>query len=78
MHTFPLSSTNRESVEVGQGEFSKPSVRRRRASNESTKSQKEFQYYGRHANSWLFNDFSVTDTVKKRWGKVFSKSDGEE
>ncbi|KAF2653359.1 hypothetical protein K491DRAFT_603036 [Lophiostoma macrostomum CBS 122681] len=78
MHTIPLSATHKESVEIGQGEFSKPSIRRRRASNESSKSHKEFQYYGRHANSWLFNDFSVTGTVKKGWDRFFSKSDGEE
>ena len=52
-----------------------PRVRHRRASNESAKSRQEFQYYGRHANSWLFNDFSITDSVKKGWGKMFSKSD---
>ncbi|KAF2013811.1 hypothetical protein BU24DRAFT_411516 [Aaosphaeria arxii CBS 175.79] len=75
IRTIPTSKTHRESVEVAQGQFSKPRVRRRRESNESTKSQKEFQYYGRHANSWLFNDFSITDTVKKGFGKVFSKDD---
>lgn len=79
IRTIPLPVTHRESVEVGAGEFSKPKIRNRRSSNESTKSQqREFQYYGRHANKWLFNDFSVTDTVKKGWGKVFSgKHDGD-
>lgn len=79
VRTMPTSSINRESVEVEQGEFSKPSIQRRRASNESSKSHKEFHYYGRHANSWLFNDFSVSEHVKKGWDKVFSpKSEGEE
>lgn len=78
MRTIPLSTTHKESVQVGQGEFSKPRIRQRRESNESSRSHKEFQYYGRHANSWLFNDFSITDSVKKGWEKVFSKNDGEE
>lgn len=73
---YATSSMHGESAEVGAGEFSKPQIRRHRPSHESSKSQKEFQYYGRHANSWLFNDFSVKDTVKKGWGKVFSKGDG--
>lgn len=33
----------------------------------------QFQYYGRHANSWLFNDFSVTGAVRKGFGKVFGR-----
>lgn len=81
MRTVPLSSTYSEPVEVGQGDFSKPRIRRRRASNESAKSARtvpEFQYYGRHANSWLFNDFSITDSVKKGWGKIFHGKTGEE
>lgn len=74
MRSIPYAKTTKESVEVGRGEFSKPRLgrRSRRESNESAKSVPEFQYYGRHANTWLFNDFSVTDTVKKGWGKVFS------
>lgn len=79
VRTIPTSATNRESVEVDAGEFSKPTIRRRRASDESSKSHKEFQYYGRHANSWLFNDFSISEKVKKGWVKVFSpKSEGGE
>ncbi|KAH7125457.1 hypothetical protein B0J11DRAFT_580003 [Dendryphion nanum] len=78
IRTIPISKTHRESVEVGLGEFSKPRIRRRRESNQSTKSQKEFQYYGRHANSWLFNDFSITDSIKKGWGKAFSKNNDDE
>ncbi|KAF1960333.1 hypothetical protein CC80DRAFT_390656, partial [Byssothecium circinans] len=64
---------SKQSAEVGRGEFSKPRVPRRRVSNESSKSEGagEFRYYGRHANTWLFNDFSITDSVKKGWGKVF-------
>ena len=30
-----------------------------------TSVSKEFQYYGRHANTWLFNDFSVKVNAKK-------------
>lgn len=81
MRTVPLSATHAESVEVGQGEFSKPRIRLRRESTESAKSAKsvpEFQYYGRHANAWLFNDFSITDSVKKAWGKVSSGKNDEE
>jgi hypothetical protein len=74
MRTFPLSSTNRESVEVVPGEFSKPKLRRCSASDGDSKSHKEFQYYGRHANSWLFNDWSVTSSFRKGLGKVFPKS----
>lgn len=69
----PSSRECKASAEVGRGEFSKPRARsaRRRESNDA-KSVPEFQYYGRHANTWLFNDFSVTESVKKGWGKVFS------
>jgi hypothetical protein len=73
-----MSRVHMETVQVQQGEFSKPRIRRRRESNESAKSQKEFQYYGRHANSWLFNDFSITDSVRKGWGKLTSKNDEEQ
>jgi hypothetical protein len=65
----PRTKTNRESVEIGVGEFSKPRVnkRSRRDTIESTKSESkdDFRYYGRHANQWLFNDFSVTDSIKE-------------
>lgn len=33
----------------------------------------EAHAYGRHSNQWLFNDFSITDAVKKGYGKVFGK-----
>ncbi|ORY08930.1 hypothetical protein BCR34DRAFT_469488, partial [Clohesyomyces aquaticus] len=66
------------SAQVEQGEFSKRRVRRRRQSNESSKSQKEFQYYGRHANSWLFNDFSLSGSVKKGFSKVFQGGKNDE
>ncbi|KAF2709337.1 hypothetical protein K504DRAFT_272498 [Pleomassaria siparia CBS 279.74] len=79
MRSIPTPATNRESVEVEPGELSKPSIRRRRGTNDSSKSHKEFQYYGRHANSWLFNDFSISGHVRKGWVKVFSsKSEGDE
>ena len=73
----PSAKTHRESVGVAQGEFSKPRVaaRSRRHSNRSSKSEehKEFKYYGRHSNQWLFNDFSVTDAVSKGFKRVFRK-----
>jgi len=85
MRSVPSVRTSDAQAEVSHGEFSKPRSRRRgerrisvgsARSTKSTKSTAEFQYYGRHANSWLFNDFSVTDSVKKGWGKVFpSKGD---
>jgi len=78
VRTIPTSASCRASAEIGQGEFSKPSVRRRRGTNESTKSHKEFQYYGRHANSWLFNDFSISDHIRKGWSKVFPDKHGSE
>ncbi|KAF2256294.1 hypothetical protein BU26DRAFT_557757 [Trematosphaeria pertusa] len=81
MGVVPHSAIHRESVEVARGGFSKPKVKKRRASNESAKSAKsvpEFQYYGRHANTWLFNDFSITDHVKKGWGKMFPGKDDDE
>ncbi|KAF1973208.1 hypothetical protein BU23DRAFT_554492 [Bimuria novae-zelandiae CBS 107.79] len=62
-----------QTIEVGRGGFSKPSLRRRRESSESAKSTPEFQYYGRHANTWLFNDFSVTESVRKGWGRIVGK-----
>jgi hypothetical protein len=82
-HAVPKTKTNHESVEVGVGGFSKPRVnqRSRRDTNASAKSQggnEDFRYYGRHANQWLFNDFSVTDAVKKGWGRVFGKEKDEE
>jgi hypothetical protein len=73
--TVPTARVQRQSVEVGQGQFSKPRAgesRRRRESNESAKTVPEFRYYGRHSNDWLFNGFSISDSVKKGWGKVFS------
>jgi hypothetical protein len=81
----PRTTTNRESVEIGAGGFSKPRVnkRSRRDTGSSARSRSEgageggedFRYYGRHANQWLFNDFSVTDSIKKGWGKVFGKEE---
>jgi hypothetical protein len=64
-------------VEIGVGEFSKPRVnaRSRRASAKS-EGNEDFRYYGRHGNQWLFNDFSVTDSIKKGWGRVFGKDEG--
>lgn len=79
MRSLPSAETCKESVEVGRGDFSKPRLgrrRRRRESYESGKSHKSvpaFQYYGRHANSWLFNDFSITDSVKKGWSRMARK-----
>ncbi|CAO2658657.1 Nn.00g063800.m01.CDS01 [Neocucurbitaria sp. VM-36] len=85
---MPSSKTHRESVEIAPGAFSKPRVhkRSRRGTQDSAKSEgarsgqaeagapeKEFKYYGRHANQWLFNDFSVTDAVSKGFRRVFGK-----
>jgi hypothetical protein len=84
----PSSKTQRESVSVTPGEFSKPRVPARsrrdtRASFGDEKSsrsegQKEFRYYGRHGNQWLFNDFSVTDAVQKGVKRVFGKDRGKD
>jgi hypothetical protein len=77
LRAAPQTQTQRESVEVGVGEFSKgrvhPRSRRDTGGSEGANGNGEFRYYGRHANQWLFNDFSVTDTVRKGWGKVFGK-----
>ncbi|KAF2269233.1 hypothetical protein CC78DRAFT_612685 [Lojkania enalia] len=78
VRAFPMSRISTEPIEVGVGEFSKPTIKRRRDSSGSSKSHKEFQYYGRHANSWLFNDFSITDSVKRGWRAVAGKKEGEE
>ncbi|KAF1997541.1 hypothetical protein P154DRAFT_524747 [Amniculicola lignicola CBS 123094] len=82
LRAIPMSGTSRENAEVPAGHFSKGRINRRRGESESAKGkEKEFQYYGRHGNQWLFNDFSVTDSIKKGWGKVFtgnSKTDEEE
>jgi hypothetical protein len=79
LHAVPTARTNRESVEVAQGAFSKPRVpeRSRRYTSASAKSARSdsFRYYGRHGNQWLFNDFSVTESVKKGWGRVFGKDE---
>ncbi|KAF2677253.1 hypothetical protein K458DRAFT_424115 [Lentithecium fluviatile CBS 122367] len=77
--TEPTAKGHGHSVEVGQEQFSKPRAgeRRKRKSNESAKNVPEFQYYGRHANTWLFNDFSITDSVKKGWGKLLSGKNDE-
>jgi hypothetical protein len=80
LRSNPKTYTSRESVEVGVGEFSKPRVnaRSRRDTGRSAKSEggEDFRYYGRHGNQWLFNDFSVTDSIKKGWGRVFGKDEG--
>ncbi|KAH7389306.1 hypothetical protein DE146DRAFT_635036 [Phaeosphaeria sp. MPI-PUGE-AT-0046c] len=85
----PRTKTHRESVEIGVGEFSKPRINKRSrrgttssvGTGRSTKSEPandDFRYYGRHGNQWLFNDFSITDSIKKGWGKVFRKEDEEQ
>jgi hypothetical protein len=84
-HAAPCTKTSRASAEVGVGEFSKPRVnkRSRRNTTSSARSARsegandDFRYYGRHGNQWLFNDFSITDSIKKGWGKVFRKEDVE-
>jgi hypothetical protein len=86
MRAEPSSRTHTESVGVAPGEFSKPRVHKRSrrdtqssvGSGKSAKSEepKEFKYYGRHSNQWLFNDFSVTDAVSKGFKRVFSKDNG--
>ncbi len=83
MRAEPSVRTHAESVGVGPGEFSKPRVpmRSRRDTSSSVGSgntakseeHREFKYYGRHSNQWLFNDFSVTDAVSKGFKRVFSK-----
>lgn len=45
----------------------------------TTQTQKEKEYpefrpYGRHANQWLFNDFSITDAVSKGVKRVFQSA----
>ncbi|KAF1921800.1 hypothetical protein BDU57DRAFT_438097 [Ampelomyces quisqualis] len=80
---IPRTNTNRESVEIGAGGFSKPRVNKR--SRRDTRSSatgsegtggEDFRYYGRHANQWLFNDFSVTESLQRGWGKLFGKDGG--
>ncbi|KAF2441817.1 hypothetical protein P171DRAFT_365686 [Karstenula rhodostoma CBS 690.94] len=75
MRAFPSARETKASAEVRRGDFSKPragSARRRYSiGSEGAKSVPEFQYYGRHANTWLFNDWSFSESVRKGWGKVF-------
>ncbi|KAJ8118663.1 hypothetical protein OPT61_g405 [Boeremia exigua] len=85
LHAYPSRAIHRKDVEVSPGEFSMPRVpkRSRRDTNASAKSSRsegrtkkdsfEAHAYGRHSNQWLFNDFSVTDAVKRGYGKVFGK-----
>ena len=64
--------------ETAEAEFSKPrSKKRSHSHSEVTAPKKEFQYYGRHSNQWLFNDFSITGAVRKGFGKVFGKDGGD-
>lgn len=69
-------SSHKDDTDIELRDFSNSKYPRRTASSETSKNRKEFQYYGRHANTWLFNDWSVTDSVKKGWGKVFSRGNG--
>ena len=85
LHAYPSRALHRKDVEVSPGEFSMPRVpkRSRRGTNTSVKSSEskemrkadsfEAHAYGRHSNQWLFNDFSITDAVKKGYGKVFGR-----
>lgn len=47
------------------------SARSSRSDGRKKKDSFEAHAYGRHSNQWLFNDFSITDAVKKGYGKVF-------
>ncbi|KAJ4334512.1 hypothetical protein N0V87_006840 [Didymella glomerata] len=88
LHSYPSRALHRKDVEVSPGEFSMPRApkRSRRGTNSSHRSSKsegtsgkkksnsfEAHAYGRHSNQWLFNDFSITDAVKKGYGRVFGK-----
>ena len=85
LHAYPSRALHRKDVEVSPGEFSMPRVpkRSRRGTNTSARSSGreetskknsfEAHAYGRHSNQWLFNDFSITDAVKKGYGKVFGR-----
>ncbi|KAJ4405968.1 hypothetical protein N0V91_004852 [Didymella pomorum] len=85
LHVYPSRVLHRKDVEVSPGEFSMPRVpkRSRRGTDGSHRSSKsegkkksnsfEAHAYGRHSNQWLFNDFSITDAVKKGYGKVFGR-----
>ena len=63
--------------EHAEAEFSKPRDKRRLRSRSESAPPKEFQYYGRHSNQWLFNDFSVSGAVRKGFGKVFGRDGGD-
>ncbi|KAJ4352667.1 hypothetical protein N0V95_004051 [Ascochyta clinopodiicola] len=85
LHSYPSAAVHRKDIKVSPGEFSMPRVpkRSRRGTDGSARSSKsdarkkkdsfEAHAYGRHSNQWLFNDFSITDAVKKGYGKVFGK-----
>ncbi|XPS77827.1 hypothetical protein M3J09_009853 [Ascochyta lentis] len=85
LRSYPSAAVHRKDVEVSPGEFSMPRVpkRSRRGTDGSAQSSRsdggqkkdsfEAHAYGRHSNQWLFNDFSITDAVKKGYGKVFGR-----
>ncbi|KAF3052514.1 hypothetical protein E8E11_011497 [Didymella keratinophila] len=85
LHSYPSRALHRMDVEISPGEFSMPRrpKRSRRGTDGSHRSSKskgkkqsnsfEAHAYGRHSNQWLFNDFSITDAVKKGYGKVFGR-----
>jgi hypothetical protein len=74
LHGQPSAYMDREHAEA---EFSKPRTKKRVRSRSECAPPKEFQYYGRHSNQWLFNDFSVSGAVRKGFGKVFGRDGGD-
>ncbi|KAH6639334.1 hypothetical protein C7974DRAFT_129276 [Boeremia exigua] len=84
LYAYPSRALHRKDVVVSPGEFSTPRVPRHnrrgtdvsaQSSSESRKKKDSFQAhaYGRHSNQWLFNDFSITDAVRKGYGKCFGR-----
>ena len=70
----PKPPTRRSTASSAQ---SKASTSTSKSTSSSTRAQKEFHYYGRHTNQWLFNDFSVTDALARRARRVKDAFGGE-
>ena len=64
----PLSSLRKEHCRRSEESFR--SVDEMEPGTRSSANNADFYFYGRHGNTWLFGDFSLTDTVKKRVNRL--------
>lgn len=77
-------SGGRAGLETGDGGFTgnqeacpeaagHPVLRRRKSSASLNSKNSDFRPYGRHANQWLFGDFSVRAVVRDAWGRTLKR-----